>query len=143
MEKTAVKALLLSPTDASYQRIQRIVERVLQSSGIAYLSVSDLPTAPGRLIVNEVSDAIRASDLILADVSRLNPNVLYELGFACALRRTTVLLVEFDSAKDVPSSLAGYHAIYYDPDDLSTLASGLLRFIKSQDSRLQGVEVNV
>jgi nucleoside 2-deoxyribosyltransferase len=41
-----------------------------------------------------VLDGIRRADLIIADVSRHNPNVMFEIGFAQAFRKPTILPVD-------------------------------------------------
>ena len=139
--KENVRALLLTPWEASYRDIHSILKQALKKAGIETTSLQDL--AETGLVTYAVTDTIRASDLIVADVSETNPNVLYELGFAYALRKTTLLIVRVDAAKDVPLNLAVYPVIYYDLDDLETLGRGLLRFVRSQTSRLQGAEASV
>ena len=52
----------------------------------------------GRLIISVICDEIRKRDLFVADVTGLNPNVLFELGYAIALRKGVWLL--FDSNID-------------------------------------------
>jgi hypothetical protein len=41
----------------------------------------------GRVIIGTICDEIRSRELFIADVTGLNPNVLFELGFAVALRK--------------------------------------------------------
>lgn len=48
----------------------------------------------GRLIVNEVEDAIRGCTIGLFDLTTLSLNVLYELGFAIAQEKTVVVLLD-------------------------------------------------
>ena len=142
MEKN-VQALLLTPYDESYECVRHAIERPLTRAGIKLVTTYDLQMEPGELVVDAVSDAIRTSELILADVSKLNVNVSYELGFAYALRKTTVLIVSAEAAKDIPFSLAGYPVVYYEPDNLTGLSTGLLRFIKAQASRVLGAGAGV
>jgi predicted nucleotide-binding protein len=60
--------------------------------------------------------------LIIADVSQQNPNVFYELGFAHALRKPTILLFNSKSGSGLPSDLDGLQYIAYDPADFRRLA---------------------
>ncbi len=48
----------------------------------------------GRVIINTICEEIRDRDLFVADVTGLNPNVLFELGFAIALRKRIWLLLD-------------------------------------------------
>ena len=69
-----------------------------------------------------ILDGIREADLIIADVSHQNPNVLYEMGFAHALRKPTILLFDIKSGSSLPSDLAGLQYITYDPANFRGLA---------------------
>ena len=48
----------------------------------------------GRVIVSAICDEIRKRDLFIADVTGLNPNVLFELGYAVSLRKRIWLLLD-------------------------------------------------
>ena len=48
----------------------------------------------GRVIIGTICDEIRSRELFVADVTGLNPNVLFELGFAVALRKRIWLLLD-------------------------------------------------
>jgi nucleoside 2-deoxyribosyltransferase len=82
-----------------------------------------------------MTDAIREADLIVADVSRKNPNVLYELGYAHALRKPTLLLLSTDETGEMPFDLAGYQMVIYDPQNLRSLQQQIMRFLDYQQSR--------
>ena len=77
---------------------------------------------PGAVLTVAILGAIREADLIIADVTRQDPNVLYELGFAEALRKPTILLVSIQSGSGLPSDLTGLQYIMYDPANLDRLA---------------------
>jgi nucleoside 2-deoxyribosyltransferase len=77
---------------------------------------------PGAELTSNILDNIRQADFIIADVSRQNPNVLYEVGFAHALRKPTILLFNIKSDYNLPSDLAGLQYIAYDLVNLSGLA---------------------
>jgi nucleoside 2-deoxyribosyltransferase len=83
---------------------------------------------PGAELASSVLDGIREADLIIADVSRPNPNVFYEMGFAHALRKPTILLFDIKSGSSLPSDLAGLEYIAYDPTNFRRL-SDLVRKI--------------
>ncbi len=48
----------------------------------------------GNLIFSKVCDGIHSHDLLLAEVTEPNPNVLFEVGYALAVGRQPVLLVD-------------------------------------------------
>jgi nucleoside 2-deoxyribosyltransferase len=74
--------------------------------------------------------AIREADLVIADVSNQNPNVMYELGFAHALRKLTIPLISKESTV-YPADLAGFDFVFYDPEDFHSAIARLRSLTKS------------
>src|SRR5205085_241728 len=104
--------------------------------GLETLSIMiDKVSSPSAVWSNAVTDAIQEADLIVADVSRKNANVLYELGFAHALRKPTLLLLSTDEKGDMPFDLAGYQMITYDPRNLLPLRRQIQLILDYQQSR--------
>ncbi len=73
-------------------------------------------------ILDRVYNQISKADLIVADMSERNPNVFYEVGYAHALGKTTVLVTK--SAEDIPFDLKHYSHIIYN-NRLSDLKNSL------------------
>ena len=42
-----------------------------------------------------------------------NPNVFYELGYAHALQKPTILLADIDKRDRLPFDISGYRTIFY------------------------------
>ena len=129
-----MNALILAPLDISYERVRDVVHRSLRKQSIHLITLDDV-LRTRAVMANAITDAIRKADLIVADVSRKNPNVLYELGFAHALRKPTLLLCRADEASEMPVDLAGYQTVIYDPKNLRSLEHQILRFLDYQQSR--------
>jgi nucleoside 2-deoxyribosyltransferase len=53
------------------------------------------------------------SDVIVAEITPVNANVFYELGYAHALDKPTILLARRDTEK-LPFDISGYRVIFYD-----------------------------
>lgn len=55
----------------------------------------------GRVLIETVCEEIRSREIFVADVTSLNPNVLFELGYAVAHRKRIWLLLDpnLDKAK--------------------------------------------
>lgn len=62
-------------------------------------------------ILKQIIRKIASADLIIAELTALNPNVFYELGLAHALRKKTILLTQ--SIEDLPFDLRSYRVIAY------------------------------
>ena len=70
---------------------------------------------PG-IILQDIIRSIVTSDVIVAEVTPANPNVFYELGYAHAIEKPTILLAEkpTDSGRHLPFDISGFRVIFYD-----------------------------
>ena len=55
-------------------------------------------------IVEAIWDEIRASEIIVSDITDFNPNVFYELGIAHAFGKTTILTL-FNKFGKIPDNI--------------------------------------
>lgn len=62
-------------------------------------------------ILREIVIDIDSSDLVIADLTGLNPNVMYELGIRHALCKKTILITQ--DIEEIPFDLRGYFCIQY------------------------------
>lgn len=83
-------------------------------------------------IVDIIFTQIARAQFIIADTTGKNPNVFYEIGYAHALGKKVILLVQ--DTQDIPFDIAGLRHIQYKPGavnalamDLRATASALLR----------------
>jgi hypothetical protein len=119
------RAVVIAPPDGASDRVREIIAGVLRESDIEVVE-------PGRESEAGSFDffsAIQSSDLVVADISGQNPNVMYELGVAHGLRKPTLLLVSQEVGR-VPSDLAGILFLVYDPANLSGLRNRLRNEVK-------------
>lgn len=63
-------------------------------------------------IVAQIIQDIFNDDVIVADISDQNPNVLYELGIAHAVGNKTIIICE--AGQDIPFNLNAYRVIFYE-----------------------------
>src|SRR5437867_3745861 len=70
--------------------------------------------APGTSWQRSLFTAILSSDLMIADISTQNPNVMYELGIRHALKRGRTLLIS--AGGHLPSNIGQIQALLYSPD---------------------------
>jgi hypothetical protein len=85
-----------------------------------------------REIPHLIYEQILRADLIIAELTDTNPNVLYELGYAHALAKNTMLITQ--SEESVPFDLRHRQIIYY-----SQTSKGLYRLVESIRSRLKEI----
>ena len=66
---------------------------------------------PG-LVLQDIIQGLVESEVIVAEITPPNPNVFYELGYAHAMGKPTILLAE--RGRDLPFDIRGYRCIFYD-----------------------------
>ena len=121
-----VTALILTPSSGDGHRVQHALRRGLERVGIRSVRLDDIQ--PGALWTAAVTEAIKKADFIIADLTELNPNIIYEIGYAHALEKHVFLIVSRDAKADIPSDLTGYHYLFYaDPEELPELVKYRIR----------------
>ena len=75
------------------ESIEKAIQNIQDGGVVDVISWRKL-SVTGRVVVNVVCDEIRNRELFIADVTGLNPNVLFELGYAIALRKRIWLILD-------------------------------------------------
>jgi hypothetical protein len=65
-----------------------------------------------NIIMDDIENSIRASDLIVADLTGKNPNVFYEVGISHTLKKPVLLLAQ--AIDDVPFDLRHRRVLLYE-----------------------------
>lgn len=105
---------VLMPFKASFFRVyDNHIKPILERNGFEVMKADDIftPTAFHK----DVQNYIKRACLVLADVTNKNPNVLYELGFAHALGKDTIIITQ--NKEDVPSDFKHLRYFKYDDDE--------------------------
>lgn len=84
-------------------------------------------------IIEDIWEAINSAEVIIADVTGKNPNVMYEIGMAHTIGKSVIIMTQ--SVDDVPFDLKHYRCIVYSftPRGVEALESqilGTVKFIK-------------
>lgn len=88
---------------------------------------SDDITTPGRISF-QILEAINHCNLIVADLAGHNPNVMYELGYAHAAEKPTILLAP--SRYKSPFDLYDWRYIAYSHAELDKLSTKLEAWLR-------------
>lgn len=105
-----LKAFVLMPFDEEFKNVfDKLIVPALDAAGY------DVKRADSDLdqqnVLKDVVRGIAHADLVVAELTSRNPNVLYELGLSHALRRNTILITQ--SMEDIPFDLRTYRVIQY------------------------------
>ncbi|MDX1547149.1 MAG: hypothetical protein R3247_09185 [Rhodothermales bacterium] len=131
----APRVLILTHADAG-DAVREAIHDGLDMAGAEAVRIDDLQ-ATGAVLATQITDAIQGADVVVADVTQESPNLFYELGYAHALRKPTVLLLDTENARDLPSNLAGYQMVFYDRGDPGSLSKRIYRHVRSQTERIK------
>jgi hypothetical protein len=101
-----------------FDRLLEVISKALSSAsdtlGIELVRFDE--SSPSTLsILDLIREQIGQADLMIADVSGPNPNVMWEIGFAQALKKPTLILSE--QGGDVPFDLRDRRVLLYRPTD--------------------------
>lgn len=106
------------------------VKPAIESSGFTVERADEIfGTQP---IIEDIWDGINSSEIVIADVTNRNPNVMYEIGMAHTVGKPVVIMTQ--NIDDVPFDLKHHRCIMYSytPKGCATLEekiSGTLRFV--------------
>jgi hypothetical protein len=91
-----------------------VIRPVAESVGFEAFRADDV-FKPG-IILQDIIRSIVTADVIVAEVTPINANVFYELGYAHAIEKPTILLAEkpTDPGKHLPFDISGFRVIFYD-----------------------------
>jgi len=91
--------------------IAPVVQDLMKTNPDDVLLRADTIAAPGR-ITKQIITEIVACDVMIADVTGDNPNVMYEIGLRQALLRPYILMAE--KGHPLPFDLADIRTIFYE-----------------------------
>lgn len=121
-----LRAVIATPFDPDGPPVAKAISEGLARAGFEVIRL-DTMFRPGSPLVASMIEAIAAADLVVADLSRQNPNVYYELGFAHGLRKPTIIVTSNEAAANVPSDLEGFLYLAYDRSNLTSLVEQVRR----------------
>jgi hypothetical protein len=98
-------------TDEFNVLYQDVIRPVCESYGYKVVRGDDFYTS-GQ-IMEDVTQSIRSAALIIADVTPNNANVFYEVGYAHAINKPTILLSDRKRER-LPFDISGFRTLFYD-----------------------------
>lgn len=105
---------VIMPFEANFRRLyENHIKPVFEKNGFKIMKADDIYTLTS--IPDDIRNYIENSDLVLADITNKNPNVLYELGLAHGMKKETVILTQKE--EDIASDLKHLRYFKYDDDE--------------------------
>jgi len=95
-----------------YEELYRdVIKPVCESMGLNPFRASDT-YSPG-LVVADIARQIAESRVIIAEITPVNANVYYEVGYADALGKPVILIAD-KSMRELPFDVRPYRTIFYE-----------------------------
>jgi len=89
-----------------------VIQRVCEESAFEIKTIrADEIYGPG-MIVTDIETQIIEAKLIIAEITTGNPNVYYEVGYARALKKPTILIAE--KATKLPFDVSPFRVLFYE-----------------------------
>jgi len=111
VETQRPKAFVVMQFSEPYNELySEVIKVVCQEFGLDVIR-ADEEYGPG-IIVADVAKQIIESKLIIAEITPSNPNVYYEVGYAHALNKPTILIAE--RATKLPFDVSPFRTLFYE-----------------------------
>lgn len=105
------KAFVVMQLDGTFEELYRdVIVPVAQTFELKAFHAGDV-FGPG-FILSDITSSIVESKVVIAEITAPNPNVFYEVGYAHALGKPTILLAE--KGKKLPFDVSGYRCLFYE-----------------------------
>lgn len=130
IERVRPKAFVVVQFSSPYNEVYfEVIKKVCEAEDIDVVRI-DEESGPG-LIIQDITRLIRESKIVIADISPVNANVFYEVGFAHALIKPTILIAEKDTK--LPFDVSSFRTLFYENSigGKSKLEDGLKKHIRA------------
>ena len=121
---------VLMPLKDVQQPVYDAIRKAVRAAGGYACRRSDEIPTPGRISF-QIIEAIKNSDLIIVDLAGHNPNVMYELGYAHAADRPTILLAP--KRYTSPFDIHDWRYIQYSHAELDKMADKLAAWLRQPE----------
>lgn len=111
--------------DRFFSIYQKAIRPSLLEIGCKVEHANDVVTSEDRIIA-AIYDQIAQAKFLVADITGKNPNVFYELGYAHALGKKVLIIVQ--DKGDVPFDISQLRYILYKPDSLHALKEDIQKY---------------
>ena len=113
-----MKIFLLTPFNNEFKDISNVIREAVHDSNNEFFSISEVKLSEDRIVDNFYKE-IEKADLVIADISGQNPNVLFELGIAKSLKKPVILIAQEGSLMSAMDTLlTGSYFLFYDRNRL-------------------------
>jgi hypothetical protein len=111
VEREHAKAFVVMQFSPPYNELyEDVIKPVCKEFGVDVERADETP-GPG-FIIQDVVRKIEEATFIIADITPSNPNVFFEVGYAYAVKRPTILVA--DRQSQLPFDVSGFRTLFYE-----------------------------
>ena len=104
-------AFVIMPFDSALDAVYlELIKSTLEAAGFRVQRADDLVTS--RNILDDIVAKLAEADIVVADLTDLNPNVFYELGIAHSINGRVLMITQ--DVSSLPFDLQSYRVLEYD-----------------------------
>ncbi len=117
-----LKCLILLPSRPDIFTLRSMLQNVLRAWSVTPIFLDNTPLygAPIINMADTVRQSIESADMVIADITGSDPNIMYEVGYAHALKKPVLPILK-DGDVRIPADLSGYLYYVFNPDRLYEL----------------------
>jgi hypothetical protein len=119
------------------QVVKHLIKKVLEPRGYRVERADDIDD-PGQ-ITHQIIERLIDDDLVIADLTNLNPNVFYELAVRHAARKPVITLMT--KAQTIPFDVKDVRTVFYDLTDPDALEEAQAELADKVDAVEKGAPV--
>lgn len=107
--------------------LKHVISPICENCGFEAIRIDNLNT--NGIITDEIIDHLKNDELVIADISELNPNAFYEIGYRSAIGKP---IIHLKSKSDlIPFDISTIRTFDYDITDLDSVEEVKERLIKT------------
>ena len=111
MDTKKVKCFVIMPFQEEFKKIyERAIKPAIETEGCDCIRVDEIDG--GGNIIRHIVNSTDEANIVIADLTGDNPNVLYELGLAHGLFKHVIMLTQH--IDKIPFDLKNYRFVKYD-----------------------------
>ena len=103
--------IVMQYTDEFNSLYKEVIKTTCEKYGYEAIRADDIFT--NGQIIDDITRSIEEASIIIADITPNNPNVFYEVGYAHATRKPTILLCERGRG-NLPFDVSGFRTLFYE-----------------------------
>lgn len=95
-----------------------VVRPICEASGMDVIRADEINS--NQVIYDDILQGIRRADIVIADISGKNPNVMYELGIAHSIKQQSTIMLTHDEFTEAPFDIKHFRIISYTDSIIGT-----------------------